>query len=134
MTKVRKLIAIGMSPIRTLWRIIMANFSTSFEIQGTAPVTLPVTVLDAQLLKLDGSTVGSFHFNVENTLPRDLVLNVTIGTAGNAVSKVSIAVDQPVLTIAAQGIATVTATITPSAPLAEGDDVQVTITGEEAIV
>lgn len=111
----------------------MANFEVDFQIKGVGEVTLPVTPLDELILAIDGLVIKTFRFTVQNILARDITFNMSVATAGAAATKVSVGVDQPTVSIPAGGSVQITATVTPSAPLVEGDEASVSIVGTEAV-
>lgn len=107
----------------------MAQFNVSFQVQGTGPVELPVTLLDEVIVMLNGLEVKTFRFSVENTLALPVTLDITSTQTGPFADKVAITFDSNPLTIEPTLSAIVTTTVTALEPLLEGMLIDVNVNG-----
>lgn len=109
----------------------MAQFNITFQVQGIGPVDLPVTPLDNLIVLVNGLEVKTFRFSVQNTLATVIAFDVAATKTGSAAGKVTIDIDNPAVSIEAGQSAIITATITPTQPLLEGDVVDVAVAGTQ---
>ena len=109
----------------------MAKFSIDFGVQGTGEVEFPVTPLDDLIVLINGMEIKTFRFSVLNTLDTTLDFSVTATKTGNAADKVDITFDSAVYTLPPQVETVITATITPTVAIFEGDLLDIHVQGTQ---
>lgn len=109
----------------------MANFTVTFQLQGSGSVELPVTPLDNLIVAINGLEVNTFRFAVQNITDVAVTLDVASTQVGPDANKVGITFDVAPVTIEPGASVVITTTITPIEPLLDGDLIDVTVFGTQ---
>lgn len=108
----------------------MAKFEVDFQIQGVGEVSLPVTLLDDALVRINGLETKVFRFSILNSLASAFNFSLSTVLTGDAAAKVAIAFDSTSLSIEPGQSVVITTAINPIEPLLEGDTLSVKVIGQ----